>query len=618
MKYLPYDSRDLLYKSVFGAVKTDEEVRFRVLLHRDIAPLGVFMLIRRDGMGYYPCEMKQAGRLDESHLWYEYKTVFGEAGLCFYKFRYTTVYGDCYVTRGEFSEGHEGEGGEWQLTVYEEDAVPSGFAGGVIYQIFPDRFFRSGKKKKDVPEDRFIRDDWGGLPAYRQDGEKFSLGNDYFGGDLKGIEKKLPYLESLGVTAIYLNPIFEAHSNHRYNTADYEKTDPLLGTEKDFSDLCAAAKKRGIAVIFDGVFSHTGSDSRYFNKNGRYEGKGAAESETSPCRSWYKFDSWPDSYSCWWGVPTLPETDENDPSFREYITGENGIVAKWLRAGASGVRLDVADELPDEFLDALTHRVRSVDPNALIIGEVWEDATNKISYGQRRRYLLGGQLDSVMNYPFARLILSFVLGGDAFRFMDGILEICENYPSSSLGLLMNHIGTHDTARVLTYLGKGGNIPASRPEQAEMSLTEEEYARGKALLRLASFLQYTLPGIPSLYYGDEAGATGGCDPFCRGCYPWGKEDAELIAHYKSLGAMRRELDAFSGGFRNVFAGLGLVAYERIGKTSSVLAVVNRWREDDTFILPEKYRAASVVFGNAPTGDTLKADAYGFALLAIKND
>ena len=148
-------------------------------------------------------------------------------------------------------EGHEGEGGEWQLTVYEEDAVPSGFAGGVIYQIFPDRFFRSGKKKKDVPEDRFIRDDWGGLPAYRQDGEKFSLGNDYFGGDLKGIEKKLPYLESLGVTAIYLNPIFEAHSNHRYNTADYEKTDPLLGTEKDFSDLCAAAKKRGIAICMD-------------------------------------------------------------------------------------------------------------------------------------------------------------------------------------------------------------------------------------------------------------------------------------------------------------------------------------------------------------------------------
>ena len=617
MKYIPYDSRDTLYKSVFGAVEAGDSVTFRLLLHRDAKVKEAFFLLREDGSGYIPYKMIPVGAYDEDYTWYAYTLKLDTAGLYFYKFRYTSEYGDMFITKHAFSEGLVSkDGGEWQLTVYSDSGYPTDFAGGLIYQIFPDRFCPSGLKKKNFPADRCIRSDWGSKPAYLQNDDACRLGNDYFGGDLKGIESKLDYLKGLGVTAIYLNPIFEAHSNHRYNTADYLKIDPLLGTEKDFSSLCKAADKRGIKIIIDGVFSHTGDDSRYFNLYGRYDDIGAAQSEQSPYRKWFNFTKWPDSYSCWWGVPSLPETNENNEEFKNFITGEGGVIEKWLTLGAGGIRLDVADELPDEFLDSLCERVRKTKKDAIIIGEVWEDATNKISYGVRRRYLLGNQLHSVMNYPFANLIFEYVLGGDAFKLMDGVLSICENYPKPALSLLMNHIGTHDTARAITVLGLSGNLPQSRADQATAELTPAQYKQGKTLLKLAAAIQYTLPGIPSLYYGDEAGIQGGADPFCRGCYPWGNEDKELIHFYAKLGEMRKNSKAFKGDFKCIHAGLGLLCYERELEGEKILVTLNRWQEDDTLMISPEWSDAEVLFGEPPTENKLTVRAKDFVILRKK--
>lgn len=610
MTNLPFDSRDLRYKTVFGAVAEATAVTFRLSVPGSTPCRGAVMLLRRDGEDFLRLSMTPEE--GENRL-FAVTVPFDRAGLYFYRFAVETDEGDCPVTRFSFGQGRfSAEGEDWQQTVYRPEHTPEGFAGGVIYQIFPDRFYRSGHPKEGVPADRFLREDWGGTPAWEQNGAPCRLGNDYFGGDLAGIEEKLPYLRSLGVTVLYLNPVFEAHSNHRYDTADYEKIDPLLGTEEDFCRLCRKAKEAGIRVIFDGVFSHTGADSRYFDRFGRYGGTGAAAREDSPYRSWYRFTRWPDEYDCWWNVPSLPETEETDPGFLSYITGENGVVARMLAAGAAGVRLDVADELPDEFLDALTARVKAADPDALVLGEVWEDASNKISYGHRRRYLLGGQLDSVMNYPFAEAIVNFVKGGDAFRFMDTVMTVLEHYPPAVTRLLMNHIGTHDTARVLTRLALE-ELPPTREEQSRLALTEEQRARGLERLRLASVLQYTLPGIPSLYYGDEAGMTGGADPFCRGCYPWGKEDADLMAHYRFLGALRREHPAFAGDFRLLFAGLGLLAYERTDGREHLLIAVNRWQEPDCLALGEEWRNAVPLAGPAPNGDGITLPPCSFAVL-----
>lgn len=615
MDYLPYDSRDERYKTPFGAVAVGQQTVISLLLHRDALVREAFLLIRRDGGEYESLRSAPAVHYDGDFYRYSFVFKSTSAGIYYYRFYYTSAYGDMQVTRQRFSKGTvSAEGGEWQLTCYAPQPEPQGFAGGLIYQIFPDRFFASGKKKTGVPTDRYINTNWGDEPAFRQDGSVPELGRDWFGGDLSGIEQRLDYIQGLGVSIIYLNPIFEAHSNHRYDTADYMKIDPLLGDKEDFTALCSAAERRGIKIIIDGVFSHTGADSRYFDLYGRYGSSGAAVSESSPYRKWYGFRSWPDSYDCWWGVPSLPETNENDPSFSEFITGENGVLRTWLRAGASGVRLDVADELPDEFIDKIYAAVKAEKPDALIIGEVWEDATDKISYGHRRRYLLGGQLDSVMNYPFARLILDFVTGGDAFVMLDGVATICENYPPQALGLLMNHIGTHDTVRVLTMLGNGGGLNASRAEQSGMRLSPEAYAQAVRLLKLAAVIQYTLPGIPSLYYGDEAGLQGGADPFCRGCYPWGSEDRELLEFYRELGSVRKSSDAFKGAFKPIFAGLGLAAYERRGKTERVLTAVNRWREGDVLALPEEWRGCRCLLGTPPTGDRLELPPFGFSILA----
>lgn len=615
MEYYPFDSRNPLYKSHMSAVAEGETLRLSVLLHKDAQAHEVFLILRNDAE-----ETARELRMTEGDFLEDYRFYHCEIslteGLYWYSFRYIGAHGAFSITKGEHSLGFvSNEGASWQLTVYDKNfRTPDWLDGGIIYQIFPDRFFASGKPKENIPTDRFLCEDWYKQPKYRQTDDPCSLGNDYYGGDLKGIEQKLDYLSGLGVTCLYLNPIFEAHSNHRYNTADYLKIDPHLGTEDDLVSLIAAAKKKGISVILDGVFSHTGDDSVYFNRKGRYPGKGAYQSTDSPYFSWYKFNRYPDDYSCWWGVPSLPETQENDLAFSHFITGENGVIRYWLQKGVRGWRLDVADELPDSFLDQIRLAVKAENEDNFLLGEVWEDATNKISYGARRRFLRGKQLDSVMNYPLAEAIISYLKGGNSRDLMDTVLDLTENYPPQSLRLLMNHIGTHDTARILTRLGRTDDFTGDRAWQSKERLTEEERRRGVRLLKLAAALQYTLPGVPSLYYGDEAGMEGYGDPFCRAGYPWGKEDKELLQFYRDLGQFRRSSPAFcSGEFIPVYANFGDFVFIRKKGTHAVLVAVNRWHEPSEITLPAGWENARAVFGAPPQEGKLLLGGEDFAVL-----
>lgn len=617
MFFIPYDPKFSEYKSVYGAVEEGQAVLFKVLIHKDAEPYKVYFKIHKDGGYNEMYEMPYYEKYNDNYNWYAINYTASE-GLYFYSFCYDSPWGRLDITRFKFGEGLvSSKGEEWQLTVTEKDiSVPQGFSGGLIYQIFPDRFYNSGENHHNIPADRYIETNWSAIPEYRQVPEAKTLGNDYFGGDLKGISQKLPYIKSLGVSIIYLNPIFEAHSNHRYNTADYMKIDPMLGTEQDLKDLCKKAKKHGIKIILDGVFSHTGDDSIYFNKYNRYNSIGAFNSPDSAYRYWYNFTNWPNGYHAWWGVPSLPELCENNREYTEFICGENGVLRHWLKCGVSGWRLDVADELPDEFLDNIKKAVKSENKDAIIIGEVWEDATNKFSYGVRRRYLRGRQLDSVMNYPFAEAIMSFIKGGNSSDFLDKILRIAENYPKKCLDLLMNHIGTHDTIRAITSLVGEDPMGRGREWQAEQKLSSEQFHKGAKLLKLAAAIQYTLPGIPSLYYGDEAGVYGYGDPFCRSTYPWGRENESLIDFYKKLGKMRNECTELKDGkFVPIKSGFGLLCYNRESDTGSLLIAVNRWCESDSVFVGTKWDKATVKFGNVSENGILTVAPEDFVILEL---
>ena len=574
MNYYPFDSRNSLYRNKFGSIAEGETLRLSLLLHKDALVYETYLQIREDSNEEYSYLRLTEGEWIGDYRYYSGEITLSE-GLYWYRFYYTSAHGEFYVTKtGESVGCVTTDGTDWQQTVYSADfTTPDWLAGGIIYQIFPDRFYNSGTEKSNIPEDRYICNDWYKQPEYRQNGDKLRLTNDYYGGDLKGIEEKLPYLKSLGVSCIYLNPIFEAHSNHRYNTANYLKIDPVLGDEKDLENLVKSAKKQGIEIILDGVFSHTGDDSIYFNKYGRYNTVGAYNSKNSPYFSWFKFNDYPNDYSSWWGISSLPETEENDLSFTNFITGENGVIKYWLDKGVKGFRLDVADELPDGILDKIRLAVKRDSKENYLLGEVWEDASTKISYGSRRRFLRGKQLDSVMNYPFANAIIDFVKNGNGQSLVNTVMNILENYPKPAVKLLMNHIGTHDTSRILTVLGSD-YTPNSREEQSRTFLSENDCKKAVNRLKSAAVLQYTLPGVPSLFYGDEAGVEGYGDPFCRATYPWGRENSELLDFYKALGKFRRSNPAFKEGeFVPVYSDDTAVAYIRTNGNNTVITAVN---------------------------------------------
>ncbi len=533
-------------------------VRCTVALPKGERADSAVLRIHRDGDGemtLLPMESVPLGAAQGLSAVIDTAALCGEAPDGLFTYCY-----DVYYPAGCVSYGGEANGA---LSPCREDErrqllvcraayeTPEWLLGGILYHIFVDRFrtsHRSAPKPGVV-----LHESWDEpIRQYPTAPGAPVANNEFFGGDLYGIIEKLDYIASLGVTCLYLSPIFDAASNHKYDTGDYEHVDAMFGGDEALTALFDAAAARGIRVILDGVFNHTGADSRYFNRFGHYDSLGAYQSPQSPYAPWYHFTDFPNEYDCWWGVKILPRVACDEPSYRAYMLGENGVVARWLRAGAAGFRLDVADELSDGFLEAFRRCARRARPDAVIYGEVWEDATNKISYGRRRAYLRGAQLDSVMNYPLRRAILRYIREGDAAamrRFVDEIYRRC---PKPAADLWMNFIGTHDTVRALTALGGEAPDGASNAELAARRMPPPAREKALARLRLAYALLIAMPGIPCIFYGDEAGVEGYGDPFCRRPYPWGREDESLLADYRALGQMRRAQPVLRDGEMTLLA------------------------------------------------------------------
>lgn len=572
MDYL-HDPFSLQYRSPFGAIPLGAEVRLAL-----DAPEEILVRLR---VWENDKERIIRGRRTGGRVEFYYTPA--STGLKWYYFILDTPLGTRYYGNGD-RQPLDHEPPAYQLTVYYADfKTPAWFCQSVIYQIFPDRFARGSLRggleristHTDAGREAFAQEDWYSKPLHTPiNGAKYYSPCDFFGGDIAGLRAKLPYLKELCVDCIYLNPIFLSPSNHRYDTSDYMQIDPMLGTEAEFAALVSEAEELGISVMLDGVFSHTGDDSVYFDRYGRFDGDGAYQSKASPYFEWYDFSAWPDAYRAWWGFKSLPEVNELTPSYKEFIAS---MLKKWAALGACSWRLDVADELPDEFIAFLRGEIKKNSPDGVILGEVWEDATNKLAYGRRREYADGRGLDCVMNYPFRAALFDFLLMRcDAGSLEQRLYQLLSNQPEPFCRAAMNLLGSHDTPRALTALSGAPDPSAmTRQEQAEYSLDEAARERGLKRLALAAMAQFSMLGAPCVYYGDEAGLEGMADPFCRGTYPWERENLKLLRLYKKLARLRSQSDAlkkggvaFAKNSADVFAMLREYGGER------VLTVINR--------------------------------------------
>lgn len=588
---IEHNSRQRFFRTPGGAVTCGTEVRFRLSVNEAGIPRSVKLVYKEDNGEEQYADMSYEFSVLGNCI-YEKKLKMPEHSvLVWYYFEISTDAGVVYYGNNTENLGEIGEMSfrnpphAFQITVYNEDyKTPDWFKEGIAYQIFPDRFFNGNEDGSFLGNrDDIIKRKWGDMPFYKaeQFGGEYKS-NDFFGGNLKGIIKKLPYLEDLGITVIYLNPIFKAASNHKYDTGSYEEIDPMFGDEETFSELCREAKKRGIRIILDGVFNHTGDDSQYFNKYGHYDSVGAFQSQDSPYYSWFRFMEFPNVYESWWGMTTLPQVEEHSEALREYLlSGKDAIVKKWIRLGASGWRLDVVDELPDFFVKELRAGVKEVDPDAVIIGEVWEDASNKTAYGERREYFYGDELDSVMNYPLRNALIDFVLCRiDAYEFNRRIMSLKENYPAPAFYSLLNIISSHDVERIVTLMG---GVPTrhevDREYQAHFKLDGYTLSIARQRTKLVIGMIMTMPGVPCLFYGDELGIQGYGDPFCRACFPWDKMDevdpnSEMRNWVKQLTELRKSTKALSiGKFNYVYRIDHTYAYIRRYKDEKYIVLVN---------------------------------------------
>ena len=569
-------------RTTCGAVEAGTRVVFRFHAPRRMAVKNIKAVLVPDGMpedGIYADTVRRlfpddseavadssAGKTERSPesiaLCPEWVGI--EKGDDIYEAEVTVRYCGLYFLRAEIFHSYGGDFVEKQLTVYRKGwHIPDWLIDGVMYQIFPDRFAKSENITPAVKPYAEINGDWdGGTPKFAAKPGDPLDNNEFFGGNLYGVIEKLDYIQSLGVNIIYLNPIFEAYSNHKYDTADYTKVDGMFGGDAALDKLIDECHKRGIRILLDGVFNHTGSDSVYFNAEGRYDSVGAVNSKDSPYYDWYRFKKYPDSYDSWWGVKILPTLNKDSRSLREFISGETGVIRRWMKRGIDGWRLDVVDELPDSMVAEMNAAALAERDDAILLGEVWEDASNKVAYGQRRKYFQGYELASVMNYPFREAIIDFVLGGDAKKIADHVAVQVERYPREVTLAQMNFLGTHDTERILCMLSDAKTAGMRNAELAVHKLTPLQREVAIKRLKMAAALLYALPGVPCTYYGDEVGMEGWRDPFNRRPFPWGRENTGILEFYRVLGNIRRsEGDLRRGDFKVVSAKNGVFVFSR---------------------------------------------------------
>ncbi len=556
-----HNSRDPYFRSPFGAVKTGTSVTLAIDVY-DVGGMNVTLRTWSSNLDETDYPMTCEWKGDHGHfyvtitpdkpriVWYNFVIRGDLAFEAYYGPRQETV-------GGAGQEYYNYCPTSYQITVYDERPLPEWYKNGIVYQIFPDRFNRGDDFPKNA--EKFLKGHPNGVhrriadwyePVYYKRGDNHAIVEyDFYGGTLLGIEEKLPYLKDLGISVIYLNPIFEAETNHRYDTGDYTQIDPLLGTEKDFKRLCAKAEELGISIILDGVFNHVGADSKYFNRFGNYDEVGAYQSADSKYREWFKFDE-NGNYSSWWGINDLPDINEDVESYRKFIyKDKNSIVRRWLRAGAKGWRLDVADELPDDFIEGIKKAViEEKGKDGLLMGEVWEDASHKTAYGHLRTYFSGHELDSTMNYPFRDGVHNFLKGWiNAYSLAEGLTSLQENYPPENFYGALNLLGSHDRARMLTIFGDAPRAyEISEHDARYYKLPKEKMPMATGRLWLATLIQMVMPGVPCVYYGDEAGMQGYSDPFNRGPYPWGNEEPDAMKIYRNGINLRRSLKLFTDG------------------------------------------------------------------------
>ena len=578
-------------KSFFGSFSVENTVVFNVQLPRKNGTTDVYMHLYGEGIenSLYKKIKLNWESTDNAIDIYSCSLDLKKIGVGLFYYKYEVI-SDKKIFLGDgkkiscLSEISDGTNGMIQLLVYEnKTSCPNWMHGGVMYHIFVDRFNSSGKCK--LKKNAILNEDWyNGIPQFADKPGGYVENNMFFGGDLYGIVEKLDYLKELGVSCLYLSPIFEAYSNHKYDTGNYMEVDSMFGSEEALDLLIIEAKKRDIHIIFDGVFNHTGADSIYFNKFGNYDSIGAYQSKDSKYYDWYNFRSFPNDYECWWDVKILPRVNSDNEGYKQFILGKNGVVEKWMKKGIDGFRLDVADELSDEFLKTLNKKVKEINPEGIIYGEVWEDASNKIAYDKRKKYFLGNELDSVMNYPLREAIISYVKNGDSEKLYQTCKMLNTHYPKYNADLLMNVLGTHDTERILTVLGGKDGSNCTNEELSKIQMTKSERETAVTLLKLAFTILATVPGIPCIYYGDEAGMEGYRDPFNRMPFPWGRENNDLISYYKKILQIRRGEEVYKQGlFKMIECTPDLLAYARFDENNFMITVINR--------SDEKYRLST---------------------------
>jgi cyclomaltodextrinase / maltogenic alpha-amylase / neopullulanase len=469
--------------------------------------------------------------------------------------------------------------------------TPEWVKHAVFYQIFPDRFARSSRVAK--PNNL---EPWNTPPTV----------HGYKGGDLLGVVEHLDHIQELGATAIYFTPVFQSAANHRYHTHDYYQVDPLLGGNEALRELIDACHARGIKVVLDGVFNHASRGFFQFNdilENGPH----------SPWLDWFSIEGWPLSaysgeqpanYSAWWGLRALPRLNTDNPQVREFIMR---IAEYWLRFGIDGWRLDVPNEIHAEgFWAEFRQRVKAINPEAYIVGEIWSDAS---------RWLQGDQFDAVMNYLWTGPTIAFtaqnrvdpalVKGRDyntippinAMSYASKLDWLERLYPREVHLAQLNLLDSHDTARLLSVV------------QGD-----------KASVHLATLLLMTYPGAPSIFYGDEIGLPGASDPDCRRSFPWDHPeqwDVEVFTYHKQLIALRHAHPALrTGSWHRVYADLDVFAFVRMSGEERILVMVNVAEEDRTVLAPiaelfTNQRPLVAIYGNA----TARIDEMGLLELTI---
>lgn len=573
----------LLFKLPKGVVVKGTKVSFKIKC-TDAEVKRMLLLIKNDtDENYSAVEMKKNGEffecqtdfIAEGHYWYHFKALKEKQTLFVCK------------TYNNFSYVSNTKGEDFfQLVTKQKYNIKNSLQGGIIYQIFVDRFNKVGEPVIRTP--LVYRKDWGGN-IKKNTTNPIKINEEFFGGNLNGITEKLDYLKELGITCLYLSPICEAHSNHKYDTANYMKIDPMFGTDEDFETLVSKAKQNGIEIILDGVYNHTGSDSVYFNKNGRYSELGAYQSPKSKYYEWFEFKDYPDDYESWWGIDTLPSIKDNSKTFQDFIAGKNGVIERYMNFGIKGLRLDVVDEINDEFVTKITGKIKEYGNDKVIMGEVWEDASTKIAYNKRRTYFSNNELNSIMNYPIKESILTFVKTGNSDDLVSTIRMLQNNYPKEVQDNLMNFLTTHDTKRAISELclAASGDV-----------------VKAKKLFKIAYSLVFFVTGVPSIFYGDEYGMKNN-DESSRGCFDWKNYKGEIFDWFKILSKIRKNSVFVDGELNILYSKNKKFVFERISKNNRIIIATNVGNTDLKINLHGNFR--SLLTGEKIKNLLLKAES-----------